>query len=143
MYKFLTKEIKEFAETKNKNDKKAKNKVESISTDVIYVDVGSKIAYPIKSSDVRLCVASNKKGESSLPTRKDFIGFMNNEMNKGRELTALIKKNNVSRTKLHKMLGISRETLRKLEEEPIALDDKFKHHIRKKIHKVIDKCKND
>lgn len=129
MYKFLIKELKTAATEKSKGGK------EVTGVDVKYIDLDSRLGFPVKSEDVQLCLDSSE-GKDKYPKRNDYIGFLKSENKKGETLKITINKSDISRTKLHKLLHISESTLWKLENNPTALNDKLKRNLRKEIQKL-------
>ena len=142
MYKILTNVEKIEAEV----EKKGKKKVKVIDTkeNIRLIDLDRRFSgHPIKSHDVVVCASIYRdfKEDGILDSYKgmrgDFLGFMENETLLGNKLTKMIDDSGISRTVIHKKIGCSSETLRKLEDDPLSLNDRCKRYLRRKINEVI------
>lgn len=140
MYKILRNIEK--IETEQKKKGKKKSKSIEVKEDIRFIDLDRRFSgHPINSYDVLVSASICKDEENPglyKGMRNDFLGFMDNEMKMAEELKKKIDSLGISRSRIHKMLGCSSETLRKLEEDPLSLDDRCKRYLRRKINGVLN-----
>lgn len=143
MYKIL-KNVEKIETSQKKKGKKKSKKIET-KEEIRLIDLSKRFSgHPIKSHDVVVCASiyrdfkENGVLDSHNGMRGDFLGFMENEKTMGDELTKRINDSGLSRTMIHKKIKCSSETLRKLEKDPLSLDDRCKRYLRKKINEVLN-----